>query len=236
MKIIGYSERGAMNALFYGMAIKKDDAAMNKFLSLAGINDAYSNFRLYIECSLSDFGDPDLVIIADKDGLKNETVFFVEAKVSERKKFDLKQQQDKHDKGKYDASNLFFQLRSKEYFFNHECKGCEPERYKEKSFDIIKCKKEKHGNENCRELGKNGIVNKFADEIKKCKSAEYIAIIPEQKEAHPIKSYGFPIRFISWETICSEFGAYIDNAIVFNQYEDKNKNLISQVLNNPMKQ
>ena len=37
MKIIGYSERGAMNALFYGMALKEDDDAMNEFIHLAGI-------------------------------------------------------------------------------------------------------------------------------------------------------------------------------------------------------
>ncbi|MBV3415307.1 hypothetical protein KSW79_13020 [Prevotella copri] len=40
IKIVGYSERGAMNALFYGIALNKDEKAaneaMNEFLHMAG--------------------------------------------------------------------------------------------------------------------------------------------------------------------------------------------------------
>ena len=40
MEIVGYSERGAMNALFYGIALNRDEkaanAAMNVFLRMAG--------------------------------------------------------------------------------------------------------------------------------------------------------------------------------------------------------
>ena len=138
MEIIGYSERGAMNALFYGMAFNNDDDAMRNFLALAEIEDGYTNFRLYMECSLSDFGSPDLVIIADRTDGKGSDVFFIEAKVSEGVYFDLYVHKSKHKEDKYDASNLFFQLRSKEDFFNHECKGFEEERYKDNSFNIIK--------------------------------------------------------------------------------------------------
>ena len=78
MEIIGYSERGAMNALFYGMAAKNDgDDNMRKFLKLAGFDNSkdYSNFELYMEFSLSTFGSPDLVIKAAKG--KESVVFFV---------------------------------------------------------------------------------------------------------------------------------------------------------------
>ena len=57
MDIIGYSERGAMNALFYEMALKYGESEMRRFLRLAGFNDSeeYFNFILYIEFSLSTY-------------------------------------------------------------------------------------------------------------------------------------------------------------------------------------
>lgn len=238
MKIFGYSERGAMNALFYGMAIKEDYVSMRKFLNLAGISESetehYRDFSLYIECSLSDFGSPDLVIIAD-DGNKSD-VFFIEAKVSACGYFDLEKQQDKHNNGEYDASNLFFQLRSKEYFFNHECKSVDREQYYEETFDIIKCKKGKHGIENCREKGSNVVVNKFADKINKCVSAKYIAIIPEQDKIITHYDYGFQIQFVTWENIFREFKDYLEDTIIFNQGVDENKKnkVVSQILNHPI--
>ena len=39
MEIIGYSERGAMNALFYGIALNNDEDAMREFLNLACIEN-----------------------------------------------------------------------------------------------------------------------------------------------------------------------------------------------------
>ena len=74
MKIVGYSERGAMNALFYGIALDQEHKgieAMKEFLKLASIEEAgdYSDFELYPEFSLSDFGEPDLMI---KAKLKNK--------------------------------------------------------------------------------------------------------------------------------------------------------------------
>ena len=238
MKIFGYSERGAMNALFYGMAIKEDSVSMRKFLNLAGISksetECYGDFGLYMECSLSDFGTPDLVIIAD-DG-NNSVAFFIEAKVSACGYFDLEKQQDKHNNGEYDASNLFFQLRSKEYFFNHECKSIDREQYYEKAFDIIKCKKGRQGLENCREQGSNVVVNKFADKINKCISAKYIAIIPEQdKKITQNDDYGFQILFVSWEDVFREFKDYLEDTIIFNQDVDENRKnkVVSQILNHP---
>jgi len=60
MEIVGYSERGAMNALFYGIALNRDEkaanAAMNVFLRMAGETETFHNFKLYSEFSLSEFG------------------------------------------------------------------------------------------------------------------------------------------------------------------------------------
>ena len=46
MEIDGYSERGAMNALFYGIALNRDEkaanAAMNVFLRMAGETETFT--------------------------------------------------------------------------------------------------------------------------------------------------------------------------------------------------
>ena len=210
MEIIGYSERGAMNALFYGIAIKDNKEAMKVFLNSLNINgldvENYCDFKMYMEFSLSDFGDPDLVIIADTKDDKKEA-FFVEAKVSHRGTFSLEKQildhneycgfdnREPNDK-RYDTSNLFFQLRLKELFF--ETKG-QINRDNDKHDDRIKCKKLQ--TTKFRVIGENEIVNRFADEIKDCKKAYYIAIIPEQSKdiiPNTNNTYGFDIHFITW--------------------------------------
>ena len=50
IKIVGYSERGEMNALFYGIALNKDEKAaneaMNEFLHMAGERETFQDFEL----------------------------------------------------------------------------------------------------------------------------------------------------------------------------------------------
>ena len=58
---------------------------LQKFLNLAVGEDAgsYSDFEIIMEGSLSDFGDSDAIIIAKrKNNEMDQTVFFIEAKVS----------------------------------------------------------------------------------------------------------------------------------------------------------
>ena len=78
MRIIGYSERGAMNALFYGMALDKEqgEESMKTFLKLAKIKGNFTDFELYNEFSLSDFGDPDLMIIAKNEDSEYVVFFY----------------------------------------------------------------------------------------------------------------------------------------------------------------
>ena len=124
MEIVGYSERGAMNALFYGIALNREEkaanAAMNAFLEMAGETEKFHNFKLYSEFSLSGFGAPDFVITAENQS--GETiVFFIEAKASACKCYNLKEEKRRHeeyikDHTKYadgHSSNLFFQLKEK---------------------------------------------------------------------------------------------------------------------------
>lgn len=206
MEIIGYSERGAMNALFYGMALDKNledkDEPIRRFLQLAGVEDSFTDFgfELYSEFSLSEFGNPDMIIIAKKKDNQNEkVVFFIEAKASCCEYYNLETQKDhhieflkcdKHENGH--ASNLFFQLRLKHYFFSlrkffykNELKDkqnsffSEPENgflnYGEEQINRFKLSRSEN-----RKIGKNVIVKKMVNEIKYCVKAYYIAIIPKQ--------------------------------------------------------
>ena len=233
MEIIGYSERGAMNALFYGIALKNDENAMKAFLNLACIEnyEGYHDFKLYMEFSLSEFGSPDLVFTA-KDKNEQKTVFFVEAKASCGKEYNKEVQFDHHNdyitEGKFDnghASNLFFQLRLKNYFYNECC----PEGDKKKKDELPMQIRESRGQD--RKLGENPIVLKFKDELNKdLYNDKYIAIIPKQQEGKPRPDnlYGFKIHYVTWEEINEIFEKYVGKTIEFNQ----NEGGVSQILNN----
>ena len=245
MKIIGYSERGAMNALFYGMAFDKDNGKkyMRKFLKLANIEnpDKFSDFEIYNEFSLSEFGDPDLVIIAKQKEGKSPVVFFLEAKVSEGTSYNMDKQKKYHEEyinnGSYDkghASNLFFQLRLKHYFFSQRESIIEPIGESDgKSIgepDRIEKTEDRNGDFRFRKIGKNPIVIKFAEKIKPCVDAYYIAIIPES-EPEPKYPDGFPatlkINYVSWENIRkSELGGLLEDTLEFNKFGN-----VSQILN-----
>lgn len=229
MKIIGYSERGAMNALFYGIALKEDNEGIKKFLEIAGIKGNYDNYTIYPEFSLSKFGDPDMVIIAHKKEDKKE-VIFIEAKVSEGNQFTLLKEYSDHKeyiKQKVyksgNSSNLFFQLRQKFYFF--QTKG-DVNNQKDLNIPRIfkyydrQLKKE-------RKIGKNEVVLRFADCILKCDSAHYVAIFPECERPDNIKKeLGFDIHFVSWEEIIQNFSVYLNDTFDFNK-----KNNYNQILN-----
>lgn len=244
MKIYGYSERGAMNALFYGIALNNDEDALKAFLKLVNKDlntDLYTDFNLFIECSLSDFGDPDLVIIAIKEK-EEQDVFFVEAKVSHRNKFSLKKQREDHEEycgsddkapndKKYDASNLFFQLRLKELFFATRGKI-----EKDDNHDIrIKCKKLK--SDDYRSKGDNEIVNIISNKIigENLGKDYYIAVIPKcegYEEPQLIEQFSLNIQIVTWESILGEdkLKKYLCETVKFNQTDNK-----SQILNAPWK-
>lgn len=258
MKIIGYSERGAMNALFYGMAFKEDENAMKKFLDLAGISDVdnYSNFKLYMEFSLSDFGDPDLVIMANK-GEKESVVIFVEAKVSDCSSYSLNKAFKTHvdNIGKQEfvdgeTSNLFFQLRLKNRLFKtiKEIPKSE-EKYERnvnesnEDFDKIAMTRKK-GKDVYRSIGNNPVVRRFVDEIRNCQSALYIAIIPEKDEIKENKDKYDKVEkelggiyFVTWQEIFDNLNEYVEETIAFNQGPDPltvSKKLKNQILNTPI--
>lgn len=248
MKIIGYSERGAVNALFYGIALdsneKQAKEAISEFLKLCGISGDYHDFEFFMEFSLSEFGSPDVVFTA-LDENDNKTVFFVEAKVSALKKFKLNIEKEHHKDyltklenstyKKGSSSNLFFQLKEKYLLMKY---GPNNDK-KETIIDKI------------RKLGNNEIVNKFYKEVLNVdsKNCKYIAIIPEQDnssiidkdnskiiiEKDTIKTIKiivdnvgtFETNVVYWEDIKNNecLNHYVSSTIDFNK--DKN----SQILN-----
>lgn len=265
MKIYGYSERGAMNALFYGMAHDKEngESDMQRFLELAGITETFTDFKLYSEFSLSEFGNPDMMIIA-KDNNGKSVVLFIEAKASCCKNYKVEDQKNHHDgegelngylttNGHKDghSSNLFFQLRLKHYFFEirsslfENDKNLELEIMRNNFFDDEKNGFSKYneeqrdrfklGRSGDRKIGENVVVERMVKELKECQRAYYIAIVPEQDSHHGVKTeeYGFTTHTITWEKIYFEFNKYVGETIDFNQNEGKKNKIVSQILNHP---
>lgn len=243
MIILGYSERGAMNALFYGMAFDKQqgESSLKEFFKLAGISGDFSDFEIFNEFSLSEFGDPDLIIKA-KNANAEGVLFFIEAKASCGKKFDLSNQIKYHDDymnggNKYEkghASNLIFQLRLKSYFFKRlKDNNCEQKIPYPSEYKIQKRLEVKSDNV-CRTIGKNIVVKKLVNEIKDCTQVYYIAIIPKTRSIaiDDRNKYGFEIHTISWETITEKFDMYVGETIRFNQDRNEKNKEISQILNN----
>lgn len=231
----GYSERGVMNALFYGIAYKGTTEDIREFLCLAGIKkEEYTDFEIIMEGSLSDFGDSDAIIIAKRNNEKNgKTVFFIEAKVSngdnkntlEKRYKDFCNNFNSNKREGGYSSNLFYQLCLKHYLFKLT-------RDKEKISDLGKFKDEKllkdlitsadcekydnyiklKGNNKLRKFGKNPVVHKFIKKISDCKEAHFIAIIPDKQIKIPeyINKILQPdfidnLHFVSWHQIKDEW-------------------------------
>ena len=258
MKIIGYSERGAMNALFYGMAFDKEhgEESMKAFINdLAKIEGDFEEFELYNEFSLSEFGDPDMMIIAKDKKKDQKVIFFIEAK---RSGFKLSLEKTHHErymaKSEFNnghSSNLFFQLRLKRYFTSRYIPKINIDRtdleklFKDDNDCRLRKTKDRNGKLRDRIIGENVVVEKIVDKIKNCKQDYYIAIIPEQDSLQTEKTvntdiYGFPTHTITWEDLIRfeshkdaentpEFSKYVKETFGFNQNKGK-----SQILNQPM--
>lgn len=130
MEIIGYSERGIINSLFYEIKYsQKSINLFNQFLSLMSfpyrtVDFQISEVKILIEQSFSDFGDADVLLLLDNQDKKQ--VIFIEAKVKTFQKsswnikdeFDKfkalfienKQEASKISKSSSSKSNLFVQL------------------------------------------------------------------------------------------------------------------------------
>jgi hypothetical protein len=139
VEIGGYSERGIVNALFYDIAFsEKALALLADFLNILtlfpdnNLKEYINHFhtitdaKILIEQSLSDFGDPDVILLlSGGDGKDNSPIWkcaiFIEAKVStsQGSQWSIKKEGDlvkPTERNKINSSNLFIQLHHKAIF------------------------------------------------------------------------------------------------------------------------
>lgn len=177
MKLLGYSERGILNALLYEIYYHAGgDDLLRELLAKAGLANI-TDCSILMEHSLSDFGDPDAVILG-KSGAE-ECAIFVEAKVlAQTKDWSLDKEFNKFKKRldensldiekKVSSSNIFTQLYHKQKFMKHDILELET------GIDFPKWST----NQN-RKIGKNCVVRKITTAIKKHKKAFYLMLLPD---------------------------------------------------------
>jgi hypothetical protein len=115
MEILGYSERGIVNSLFYEIKYNEEpERLLREFIGMIyfpqnnekiNLPDKDKDFdvEILIEQSFSEFGDPDIVLIIcdTSSGTRSKQVVFGEAKVNNWKNnFTLKREYEKFQKGK----------------------------------------------------------------------------------------------------------------------------------------
>lgn len=193
MKIYGYSERGIINSLIY--SIGENNRLVNEFLHLifpASIIGNPTDYKILIEQSFSDFGDADLVVVAEYSS-KEKKSFFFEAKVKTfLGSWNIETQYNKYiSNQKYDGwtSNLFYQLYLKKIMIDNFA-------------SIISGVEDMHKGNKMRKLGKNAIVHSAAKMV--CANqAYYVGIVPTKKQ--DIKTFldgkTLDIKLLSWETV-----------------------------------
>ena len=125
IEILGYSERGVINALFYDILNSPNQTKLiSDLLELANEEFDFniSKCKILIEQSFSDFGDSDVLLLVENNGKKQ--AIFLEAKVKtfngkwdivkEFTKFKDLKGKDRNGNKIIPTSNLFTQL----YFKN----------------------------------------------------------------------------------------------------------------------
>ena len=219
MKIVGYSERGAMNALFYGIALANDKKAFAEFLTKISIDYHVSDVEFFMEFSLSEFGSPDLLVTFNGNNQKH--ILFIEAKTSCGKKYELEKAFENFKRTKVRkpgySSNLYYQLSMKYLFFKNL----------PNSIDI-------NGIEGLdgrtHKIGDNFVVKAICDKIKDCKVAHYIAIVPKSDIPSDAPKY---VKHIFWEDLfnCPELNLYLKDTWDINNDSTNNRSQITNNLN-----
>lgn len=187
--ILGYSERGAVNALFYDIAHSETPLRLLKeFLELAGFSVAeklggeLTSAEVMIEQSLSDFGDADVVLLLEAGQAKS--VVYIEAKVKsfQTKSWTLDRELEKFKKGlesqhELSSSNLFTQLFHKCRL--NECLNMEDGIARlENGIEFPSC-----STKGLRKIGKNVIVKKAVDKIRPyADNGWYLALVPDEQD------------------------------------------------------
>ena len=183
MEILGYSERGLINSLFYELKYPPDNLQLlNSLLSLVSfpyrtVNFQISEAKILIEQSFSDFGDADLVLLVSN--FKSKQVIFIEAKVKtcQRTYWNILEEFEKFKRGiekdKVNSSNLFVQLYHKVRLVKTLQTG--GIKQFQNGVQFPRCSSKSH-----RKIGDNKIVLKAVNQLMGYHNeALFIALLPE---------------------------------------------------------
>src|SRR6266852_7673395 len=185
MRIMGYSERGAVNALFYEIVYSnRPTELLREFLALArfsrgeSIGAGLTDARVLIEQSLSDFGDADAVLLLDS--AKSKTAVFLEAKVksSQAERWTLQGEFEDFEHGQHterqlNSSNLFTQLYHRSRFVTGLRSGGVTAL--EAGLEFPRC-----STKGVRKIGSNPVVLNAVRVIEPyCEQVWYLALVPD---------------------------------------------------------
>lgn len=244
MQVVGYSERGIVNALLYeiGYSTEPESLLENllsrvQFLAAPSSSLSVSDANVLIEQSFSDFGDADaLLLFSSAD---RAVSVFVEAKVgaawSLEKEF---QAFVDGTRSQLSSSNLFTQLYHKVRLVTGLRQGGMPALQEGLEFP-------KSSTKMLRKIGRNPIVLKAAGRlVEHLDETYYLALLPDRREVleralenlsewsppadvreWDVRNYGF----LSWsdvETFCEESGLTDTlNVFGFNEGQIYSKDL-----------
>jgi hypothetical protein len=194
MEILGYSERGIINSLFYEMKFSQNNLRLlNDFLSLISLPYRTVDFRvsdakILIEQSFSDFGDADVVLLVNNRGGKQAIFIEAKFKTNIRNEFEnFKSGIRESEPPRGFSSNLFVQL----YFKTRLIKALKSRSFEdakkqlqEEGLQFPECLSKKDRKTNSRrrprKIGKNKVVEDAIRQLKGyCKDALFIALVPD---------------------------------------------------------
>lgn len=211
MEIIGYSERGVLNSLFYEIkSLPNNLEIINKFLDLISFpyltngNFDIKSANVLIEQSFSDFGTSDIVLTINNNEI-NQTVF-IEAKVKTYQRqswliddeFEDFKSLIKQKESIPLSSNLFMQLYLKSRLIRElESGGINS---LQKGIPFAKC-----SSKAIRKSGKNEVVLRAIEILQQyCGKVFFVSLVPGDNSElknfyHNILKNYYPIGFQEWD-------------------------------------
>ena len=191
MEIIGYSERGLLNSLFYEVRSSQNSLQLlNEFMSLVSfpylnIDFLIKDVTIFIEQSFSDFGDADSVLLIDNNDSKQSV--FIEAKVKtfQRQSWSIEEEFKSFDErikqNKVSSSNLFIQLYHKVRLIRALQNGGIISL--QIGIPFPKC-----SSKETRRIGGNEVVLRAVEILRQyCNDAFFVALVPD--DASTVKSF-----------------------------------------------
>lgn len=183
MKVLGYSERGVVNSLFYDIAFSlQPDRLLGDLLATAhfpfqsDLRFEVRDAKVLLEQSLSDFGDADAILLLRP--ADTSVAVFTEAKVKPFQVSEWQIQQEYQDfiagtRTKGSSSNLFTQLYHKVCLADVLKRGALDGLANGVEFPASSSKA-------TRNIGRNGVVLKAVEELRRYLDQVYfLALVPD---------------------------------------------------------